>query len=55
MLECLRAKLVGLVKETILPAACAYSVSAPSAVSSENGADLEGRIGAVKERRTRGV
>ena len=54
ILECLRAKLAGLVNETIFPAACAYSVSAPSAVSSERGVDLKDRIGAVKERRTRG-
>lgn len=54
ILECLRAKLVGLLNETILPAPCAYNVSAPSTVSSGSGIDLEDRIGAVKERRING-
>ena len=54
MLECLRAKLVGLMNETIFPAPCAYNVSAPSTVSSASGLDLGERIGVVKERRIKG-
>lgn len=54
MLECLRAKLVGLMNETIFPAPCAYNVSAPSTASSASGLDLGERIGVVKERRNKG-
>ena len=54
ILECLRATLVALLNETILPAACAYNVSASSTFSPESGTDLEERIGAVKERRIKG-
>ena len=54
ILECLRAELVGLLNETIFPAACAYSVSAPLTASSDRGTCLEERIGAVKERRIEG-
>ena len=54
MLECVRAKLVGLMNETIFPAPCAYNVSAPSTVSSASGLDLGDRIGVVKERRIKG-
>lgn len=54
ILECLRAKLAELLNETILAAPCAYNVSAPATDSSETGTDLEDRIGAVKERRTKG-
>ena len=54
ILECPRVRLVALLKETIFPAPCAYKVSAPSAVSSGSGIDLEDRIGAVKERRIKG-
>lgn len=54
ILECLRAKLVRLLNETIFPVPWAYNVSAPSTVSSWSGIDLEERIGAVKERRIKG-
>lgn len=54
ILECLRAKLVELLNETIFPAPCAYNVSAPWTVSSGRGFDLEDRIGVVKERRITG-
>ena len=54
ILECLRTKLVGLLNDTILPAPCAYNVSAPSAVSSGSGIVLGDRMGAVKERRIKG-
>ena len=51
-LECRRPTSLDVLKDTILAVSCAYKVSAPSAFPSlEIARDIDGLIGAVKERR----